>query len=558
MKKFNKIITTIAALSILVSPLNVLALNKDETVFTNLDSTGKVTKSTVTNHLSFIGSNEVQDETYLKDLLNVNGKENFTLSNNNLKWENKGKDIYYQGKIEKEMPIKTDIKYYLNGKEYKLDELKGKSGNVKIKINLTNTLKNTVKVNGKTKTLYTPFVTTVGTVLDENSSNVKISNGKVISTGSRNMAVGIAAPGLYDSINIDEFETLDKITIEYSTTKFNLSTIYLVSTPKLLDNSDFDIFDKMDDLYLKINELQINMNKIEKGAKDLEVGSNKLATGSDKITSSLKEVNEGIAKLKSGTKDLDDGVSSIIKELSGAKKSLEDAANDAGTKISSLKKLKTQNTSAMDTIKTKTNSAASLSYDVKTYVVIGNVASQLQAGESPTNISWPTPLDDTTKSAIISLISNPAYTEVVTNASIIYLLYMNNTAISSTIDNLVSTQATITNLVNSLSDALDKVHTGTTMLDQNVGVLKSGMNQIYAGSKELNTGVKTLNTGIKTLHQGTKEFNDKGIKKLSDYAKKLKEYSDTAKALKKLSKNYKGYGSSNADNTVFVSVIKEK
>ena len=45
------------------------------------------------NVLSFIGSNEVQDETYLKDLLNVNGKENFTLSNNNLKWENKGKDI---------------------------------------------------------------------------------------------------------------------------------------------------------------------------------------------------------------------------------------------------------------------------------------------------------------------------------------------------------------------------------------------------------------------------------------------------------------------------------
>ena len=39
-----------------------------------------------------------------------------------------------------DMPIDTSIKYYLDGNEISIDDLKGKSGKVKIEINFTNKL----------------------------------------------------------------------------------------------------------------------------------------------------------------------------------------------------------------------------------------------------------------------------------------------------------------------------------------------------------------------------------------------------------------------------------
>lgn len=63
---------TLLALSALL-PLNTRALEKSEMVYTNLDYDGSVKTSTVTNHLSFVGSDDFVDESELKDILNLNG-----------------------------------------------------------------------------------------------------------------------------------------------------------------------------------------------------------------------------------------------------------------------------------------------------------------------------------------------------------------------------------------------------------------------------------------------------------------------------------------------------
>ena len=52
-------------------------------------------------------------------------------------------------------------------------------------------------------------------------------------------------------------------------------------------------------------------------------------------------------------------------------------------------------------------------------------------------------------------------------------------------------------------------------------------------------------------------YNQEGINKLSDYKNEIKDTTDKLEALKKLSKNYKGYASSNAKSTTFISVIKK-
>mgnify|MGYP002970376012 CR=1 FL=1 len=56
------------------------------------------------------------------------------------------------------------------------EELKGKSGNVKIKINYTNNEKHIVSINGKQVTMYTPFIIVAGTKIDNaKNKNIQIT-----------------------------------------------------------------------------------------------------------------------------------------------------------------------------------------------------------------------------------------------------------------------------------------------------------------------------------------------------------------------------------------------
>ena len=55
--------------------------------------------------------------------------------------------------------------YFLDGKEVNPDELKGKSGHLKIQVQYTNNEKKTVTVDGKEEEVYTPFIMMTGMIL---------------------------------------------------------------------------------------------------------------------------------------------------------------------------------------------------------------------------------------------------------------------------------------------------------------------------------------------------------------------------------------------------------
>ena len=74
------------------------------------------------------------------------------------------------GKYENNLPIDVSIKYSLDGKEMNLDDMLGLSGKVSITVSYKNNDKHIVRVNGKSETLYTPFVVMFGTVLDNETN----------------------------------------------------------------------------------------------------------------------------------------------------------------------------------------------------------------------------------------------------------------------------------------------------------------------------------------------------------------------------------------------------
>ena len=258
--KLSKISASILLGTMLVYTLPVAAFTKDETVYTNAKSNGEQYQTIVTDHLI----NE-EDEKLLKDMTNLLNIENtsedekFTQDGESLVWEADSNDIYYKGETNQELPVKLNIKYELDGKEISSEEIAGKSGKVKITISFENQEEHEVKINGKTEKMYTPFVVATGTYIkNDNNKNIEVTNGKAIDDGSKTMVVGLTFPGMQESLNIDK-DTLEiptTIEITMDTTNFEMSNIINYTTPKLIEDSELDIFSKLDEIYSKVETLQ--------------------------------------------------------------------------------------------------------------------------------------------------------------------------------------------------------------------------------------------------------------------------------------------------------------
>ena len=117
------------------------AISKEESVYVNADATGNIDQITVSDWLKNSGSTSgsLTDKSDLKDIKNIKGDEKFTENGDSLTWAADGKDIYYQGTTDKDLPVSVKFTYYLDGKEVKPEDIKGKSGHLKIQIQYTNT-----------------------------------------------------------------------------------------------------------------------------------------------------------------------------------------------------------------------------------------------------------------------------------------------------------------------------------------------------------------------------------------------------------------------------------
>ena len=310
---------------------------KEETVYVNADATGNSDEVTVSDWLKNSGSvsGNLTDESILKEIKNVKGDETFTENGDQLTWNTAGEDIYYQGTTDKELPVSVKLTYFLDGKEVKADELKGKSGHLKIQVQYTNNEKKTVTVDGKEEEVYTPFVMMTGMILpNETFSNVTIDNGKVISDGSRNIVVGFGMPGLKDSLDLDEETTKEAedkgVTIpenfemEADVTDFTMSSTFTVALTDLLDDMDMDNIIDVDSLKDSLNELEDAALELVSGSGTLADGASTLADGVSSYTAGADELNAGIQKYLGSNGELNGSVTEYVNGVGKVVKGVKD------------------------------------------------------------------------------------------------------------------------------------------------------------------------------------------------------------------------------------------
>ena len=128
------------ALTSQVSASDSTDADKEETVYVLADANGDANDVTVSTWLKNAdGSAGLNDKTNLTDIENVKGYEGYTDNGDGtITWNAEGKDIYYQGKSNEQLPVDVKITYKLDGEEIEPSELAGKSGKVTIRFDYTN------------------------------------------------------------------------------------------------------------------------------------------------------------------------------------------------------------------------------------------------------------------------------------------------------------------------------------------------------------------------------------------------------------------------------------
>lgn len=567
---------------------------KDESVYVNADASGKVKKTTVTEWLKNTEKGSVDDETVLEDVENVKGNEKYKEgSDDSIVWESKGKDIYYQGTTDEELPVNMSITYKLDGKEISPKDLAGKSGKLEMTINYENKSKQNVDVDGQQTEMYTPFTLATAMMLPTDEyTNVTIDNGKIVSDGDKNIVVGVAFPGLSEDLGLDssnlDVDIPSSVTITADVTDVSVGATYTMASANLLDSIGLDDVDSFDDLDDSINKLEDATNQLVDGSKELAEGTNtlngksgELISGVDKLADGVtaytdgvagvadgaNAINSNMALVKNGVSAAVEGTGKLATGVSGVQSGLNTVASGINTAIDNLNK-------SSENIKGLANQTALTNEEKQQIVSKSKVSAGLdQAGLSEEQKA----AVDFAIASAVSAASDETNTKVARVANDEYSKEMSGAAsqlsaassalttvdpanptatvaggvasVSAGIDELqtklgtgTADQPGLTTGVEALASGVSQLADGANELNQKSSTLNSGMSTLKNGGEQLVSGVGVLASGADTLASGISEYKSEAIDKLADaFGGDISKVTSRIDAMKELSANYKSY-----------------
>lgn len=538
-------------------PFNTLALSKTEMITSVMDSKGNVIKSNAQIELKDLEKGDILDESTLEDIKNKKGLEKFSREAKNITWKSTGKDIYYQGKVKDELPIKIQVNYYLNGKEEELNKMKGKSGRVDIKYTFTNSSYD------NNSHMYTPFVVIMNTMLNDKNSNIQINNGKVISTGNKNIVNGIATPGLYESLGVEELKDYNSITLSFDTTKFSVPEVYFMATPKLLSEVDINKINQYTSKLSSISLLKNGMNQLENGSKQLVEGSSSLYEGIHTFTEGINSAYQGSVQITDGLSKLQNGMGSI--------NSLNTLVDTLYQKYQENLKLYNDITSGTTENQLKTGLTQATTEKNKLEEQLLQVNSMIQYFSNKEELSEEETIQYNTllenKKALEEGINkcNSALLEIQNTLSTLSMapakIMGANEVISTILMNVLGVNSmdyVNDNTIQVFHQQLGELMSGVDTLQKGSNSLTTGLNQLVEGSKKLDNGSLQLQDGSKELSSGITKINQEGINQLVSISNEINYSSNKIKELISLSKNYKGFTGNNVDKTIFIYRLSSK
>ncbi len=495
-------------------------ISKDETVYVITNSDGSINDVIVSDHLvNDSKASIINDISDLKNIENVKGDEKFIQNDNKIEWSADGNDIFYQGRTDKELPVKMNVSYFMSGEEFTGEEMQGRKGDFIIKIEYQNT--NNV-----------PFIIMSGVLVqNDHYSNISVNNGKTLDDGEKTIVLGLASSGLIEKLNGKVKEKIaqaglgSEIVISGCTDSFDITDIMTLATNQVFDdidtselaNLDFDDdIDNLDNGAKALNdgskELYNGLNLLNENAPALSDGVSQLNGGAIKLSAGMKSLKAGADTLSAGQKAVADGVEKVYAGIKGTDKKpgLNESLQSISEGITSL-------SSGVSILVDNSNSALNSADGAIDSVI----ASLKELKDSET-------IDEGTYNSLVGTLTG-AKTGIGTAKAI------NSSSPSGSLPT-GGIKQTVNGAGDNLKNGVGQIQTGVTTLvgafegdgtATNPGLL-SGVDSITGGLTQLSSQVGdekddgTFSNGAAQLAQGLSQMNSKtvplveGINKLTD------------------------------------------
>lgn len=532
-KLFCTIMAVIMAAGLAFSNVGISyasSVTKDETVYIKTNGDGVKTSVTVSDQiLNVKDSKDITDISSLLNIENVKGDEEFTQSGSNLTWKNDGSDIIcYQGTTEEQLPVGMTISYELDGKPMTAKEMRNKSGHLKIIINYEN------YTSGGS---YVPFLMVSGIVLDENVfSNVAIENGKLISDGDKEIALGFGLPGMSEYLGVSTLNVPEIFILEADVTDFENITCMSFATDEIFEDLSNEKIDSLDSLKAAMGKLSSAAMQLVNGSgalregldtlvassEKLNEGAFTLANGGEALTNGMTSLNAGAQQLKdgadqlyagtgilsassqtlvSGTANLAQGSSNAksgAAQLTGGMESVSNGIQNMCTGLTQTKSGTQSIKQLADSIAEAVPSTATDNVEISIHVKNDDIRSAVAKALQDKNI------DDDIINTVLAVIEDK---DITTNKDV--TVGVDTFTLSTYIQQLQTTAAGVDTAVSNLQSgaaqlqgAAGQLQTGLTNLSTGLSTLESGANQVYAGSNALNAGIVKADNGANQLSQG--------------------------------------------------------
>lgn len=318
--------------------------DKEETVYIKAGADGEAREVTVETVLRCCGTDgTIVDRTRLTDIKNTEGDEDFRQGRNgSLTWEDHGEDIHYEGKSRDPLPVGVKIRYTLNGRPIRPEDLAGKSGHLKIRFDYENRTQETREVSiygGEAKSIQTrvPFLAVSFAMLPkEVFSHVECKNGRLLSLGEQNAFLGFALPGLPDALTLSDNKLTEKLDIptyaelEADETDFEMDFTATVFSNGLLEdleqkdlNDLYDLAGEFDTLYDAAAQLAEGSEKLGDGMSAYVGGVNSALQTAKDLTADLPAVEAELERIEKEVGGLEEMLSEEPESLDDTAKTLE-------------------------------------------------------------------------------------------------------------------------------------------------------------------------------------------------------------------------------------------
>lgn len=519
-------------------------VDKAETVYAKANANGTVTETTVEATLKAREGATISDVADLREITNQEGDEEYIAgADHTLLWQNHGTSITYEGRSDASLPVSIGVTYYLDGQEISPDALAGRSGRVRIRFDYTNLTHQIVRIDGQEYTVCVPFTAITALILDGTRfTNIASENGKAMDLDGQTAVLGMAMPGLADSLHLNEFEPLkdteipDYFEVSADVTDFALDFTATILTPSALNDLDLSDTNDLDELSDALNSLTDATDEIADGAGDLADGIQSYYDGFHTYADGVQSVNEGAEALADGLSQLYDNGQTLLTGI----QALRDGLNAISSSVHEMNGDRTD--SSQEDMQAKLNEAlapAIADYGTTLVTDVCNDA-DMQAALHTLTQSQQDAVNAALQKALGSAVAKDTPALAGNVAATVSELLMQSVAsgfaqLSTGLDQLASGS-------DELAQGADAYIKAVRQASQGADALAKGSAELDDASAALYSGLAELHDGAEALHNGAQEFSDKVEDELSDdLGSGLQDVVRRLKAMQQAGKAYQSF-----------------